>query len=311
MVVSVRRWRRRHRLLVRLSQGTDYLTSYLPRVNQKSSTCLTWTRLTASRYGVSHLRVHLTPVLLDLICSNFSKTVQIPAIFLASSVIFFVFKKLRRRLKTTVSTLFTCTLLCISVICCQMVSAVHLSVTSRYCCQNSLTYRRHSFTTWQPQFSVTNAHCETLMSLLGVILCFVNCLLMYMCLCRKVSSWLIGVTWTTTGHFQSGRLTHSDCYRSTRHLNRTDDYCTVPSALYDNLSPCVSDCVSVCGLLVCVVWRLTLSDCYRSTRHLNRTDDYCTVPSALYDNQSLTVYLYGLLKLYIIAQDFRLFRCTV
>ena len=54
-----------------------------------------------------------------------------------------------------------------------------------------------------------------------------------MLVCRKVSLYLTGVTWTTTDRFRSGRLIRRDCFRSTRLLNRTDDYYTVPSAQYD------------------------------------------------------------------------------
>ena len=54
-----------------------------------------------------------------------------------------------------------------------------------------------------------------------------------LCVCRKESSYWTVVTWIIIGRFPSGRLTPSDYCRSTRHLSRTADCCTVPSALYD------------------------------------------------------------------------------
>ena len=57
--------------------------------------------------------------------------------------------------------------------------------------------------------------------------------LLFVLWCRKVSLWLIDVTWTTTSRFRSGRSTPRGCCRSTRLLSGTVDYCTEPYALYD------------------------------------------------------------------------------
>jgi len=66
----------------------------------------------------------------------------------------------------------------------------------------------------------------------AVVVVVVVSVVVFMTYRRKESSFWTVVTWTTTGHFLSGRLTRRGCCRSTRLLIRMDDCYTALSALY-------------------------------------------------------------------------------